>query len=79
MIDYKGGYGYKGHGDRSSYGVTALRRNVKDGPGSTGLEAFYNMVNPLGLGGRLGLTGSASFPDRGRNAAQLMARYGIRF
>ena len=79
VIDYKGGYGYKGHGDGSSYGVTALRRNVKDGPGSTGLEAFYNMVNPLGLGGRLGLTGSAFFPDRGRNAAQLMARYRMRY
>ena len=77
MIDYEGGY--EGGGDGSSYGVTARRRNVKGGPGSTGLEAFYNMVNPFGLRGRLGITGSASAPDRGRNAAQLMARYRMRF
>jgi hypothetical protein len=71
--------GYEGRGDGSMYGVKAFREQGDNRPRVQGLEGFYEMVNPFGLGGNLNVSGSFVNPEAGKNAAEAMLRYGVRF
>jgi hypothetical protein len=71
--------GYTGGGDGSAYGATGTMEQVKGGPRTRSVQGFYNMQNPFGLGGDFRVTGSLVRPDREKTAAEVMARYGIKF
>ena len=71
--------GYTGRGDGSTYGATGTMEQVKGGPRTRSVQGFYNMQNPLGLGGNLNVSGSFVNPEAGKNAAEAMLRYGVRF
>ncbi len=66
-------------GDGSAYGATGTMEQVKDGPRTRRLEAYFKKKDPFGLGGNLNVSGSYVDPEIGRNAAEAMLRYGFRF
>ena len=71
--------GYEGRGDGSAYGVKAFREQGDNSPRVQGLEGFYEMVNPFGLGGNLNISGTYVDPKIGKNALNAMLKYGIKF
>jgi hypothetical protein len=71
--------GYTGRGDGSTYGATGTMEQVKGGPRTRSVQGFYNMQNPLGLGGNLNVSGSYVDPEIGRNALNAMLRWKKKF
>ena len=59
--------------------IEEILQHFKGKGGKTQYDIGYNMQNPFGLGGDFRATGSYVDPERGRNAAEAMLRYGFRF
>jgi len=71
--------GYRHQFSDGSWGIGGNLSKQPNVRGSGGLQMFYNKLNPFGLGGNFRATGSLVRPDREKTAAEIMARYGIRF
>jgi hypothetical protein len=66
-------------GDGSTYGATGTMEQVKDGPRTRRLEAYFKKKDPFGLGGNLNVSGTYVDPEIGKNALNAMLKYGIKF